>query len=1064
DKEGCLLHAAILSERKEHAAARQVLGDYLEAFPRDPEAGIVRIEQYSADGFWLEGLLAIGKLWREHGDSPRLRIYRAACYLNLGLTEAAANICAAFLPELTEKDGIGFFVAGTLHIFRHEYESARQLLNVARVCEECPDDVIYNLGIAGLAQGDFAEGYKFYAERKRFYRMAGMKGVAAWNGEDLKGKRVLVHWEQGIGDSIQYMRYLPIAAALGLDMVFNAQQELTSLLRFARKEIDSDQLRVDSQSFDCELHLLDLPILCGDRSAEDIPKEIPYLFADDSRTEYWRQRLAEMKGYRIGLAWAGNPSHVVDHFRSAALADLMTLGLLPDTSFISLQLGDAAKECAHLRDDFPVLDLQGEIKDFADTAAIIANLDLVIAVDTSVAHLAGALGKPVWIMLPAWGTDWRWELHNETTPWYPTARLFRQSRPGEWQAVACVMRDALLVERMALLPRPLAQGAEWLLEGGSPDLSEAANWIEVLPEGDLPWVVRIAEHLQVRSGCSTLLRALWMLRSSYQLVKCAYARFLAIHDALAEAKSIWQREVGISNQIASDWLTWAAAANMSDAGDNALSILEQAKENGCLTPTIFMETGMALIAQGRSAEGLAALDKAIELAPRPAKSLRLAGIELMNRGRFDEAIRNLQRAALLRPCDSQVLIAIAALARRLGMPSLASEMLERGGLGEGNLSVSYMLSEMKALEGLSSEAEQLLEGANWETMGEDCRAAYGLAVKALENWEVYDQFLESWAQRGFKEKNDLLSYAWRLLQRGDFGLGWESYCRAVSGHKTSIPSWKGESLEGKHLLVYQDQGAGDLIQFFPLVRQVVERGARVTLAVLPEMVSLLDFQGLEGRVISLAQVDWDDAYFDFSVAQMHLPCLLDTRLDQPKHVEPILLARQSLLPKWDEAFANEKRLKVGVIWAGNPSYMNDAWRSTCLEDWRRLAKIDGVVWVNLQKDIASNQAYSVPEFNFLNPMVDCDDWAKTSSVVAQLDMVISVDSGVAHLAAALGVDTWILLPPRVTDFRWQLAREDCPWYSRVRLYRRDIRERWFDVLDRVATNLIGVVQARGSNG
>jgi ADP-heptose:LPS heptosyltransferase len=164
-----------------------------------------------------------------------------------------------------------------------------------------------------------------------------------------------------------------------------------------------------------------------------IPGQTPYLYPDPALSEVWRQRLEEAT-LRIGLAWAGSPQHGADRWRSIPLAQIAPLTNLEGTTFYSLQTSEAADQVKPLEAPVRLVDLRDELKDFADTAAIVANLDLVITVDTAVAHLAGALGKPVWILLTN-APDWRWFLEREDSPWYPTARLFRQSRHGNWQEV-----------------------------------------------------------------------------------------------------------------------------------------------------------------------------------------------------------------------------------------------------------------------------------------------------------------------------------------------------------------------------------------------------------------------------------------------------------------------------------------------------------------------------------------------------------------------------------------------------------------------------------------------------
>ena len=259
--------------------------------------------------------------------------------------------------------------------------------------------------------------------------------------------------EQGLGDTLQFVRYVPLVAARGGKVILEVQPRLHRLLAQtpgAAEVICRDEALPE---FDWQCPLLSLPLaLCTE--FDTIPAQIPYLYPDPVQVEVWKQRLPG-DSLRIGLAWAGSPLHPHERWRSIPLEQLAPLTKLEGTRFYSLQMGAPAGQVQQLGARVHLVDLQSEQKDFADTAAIVANLDLVISIDTSVAHLAGAMGKPVWVLLSK-SSDWRWFLDRDDSPWYPTARLFRQSTLGDWQDVVTrverelrelVMRTAACAER-----------------------------------------------------------------------------------------------------------------------------------------------------------------------------------------------------------------------------------------------------------------------------------------------------------------------------------------------------------------------------------------------------------------------------------------------------------------------------------------------------------------------------------------------------------------------------------------------------------------------------------------
>jgi len=302
----------------------------------------------------------------------------------------------------------------------------------------------WNEGIALLLAGDYARGWEKYEARKgyeRFVRLYPDPEGKVWQGEALDGRTILVHAEQGLGDTIQFARYLPLLAARGAKVVLACDAPLVPLMAAQPASLMSGLEAVVARgaalpAYDCWVNQMSLPHRFGTRLAT-IPAPQHYLAANEGRAGRFAERLAG--GRRVGLVWAGNPLHSNDRRRSMpseALAPLFEVG---GVSFVSLQVGPRAKEAAGLPG---LLDFSPEIGDFADTAALIAALDLVIAVDTSVAHCAAALGKETWIML-AHAPDWRWLTGRADSPWYPTVRLFRQPGPGAWEAVVAQVAAAL---------------------------------------------------------------------------------------------------------------------------------------------------------------------------------------------------------------------------------------------------------------------------------------------------------------------------------------------------------------------------------------------------------------------------------------------------------------------------------------------------------------------------------------------------------------------------------------------------------------------------------------------
>jgi len=313
-------------------------------------------------------------------------------------------------------------------------------------------DAHFNAALVRLATGDLARGWEKYEWRWRTTQIGNSKRTFApplWTGaQPVAGKTILLHAEQGLGDTLQFCRYAPLVADRGARVVLEVPAALTALSRTLRGAIEVIAMGDPLPDFDLQCPLLSLPLAFG-TTLETIPAQLPYLAASEVKVAAWRGRLGTHDRPRIGLVWAGNPrkelpgSNRIDRQRSLAFERLAPLLGVENCAFYSLQKGDDA--IRQLRDSAlcgRVVDWTDDLHDFSDTAALVENLDLVISVDTSVAHLVGALGKPLWL-LNRDNTCWRWLHDREDSPWYPSVRQFRQDDSRDWDRVIAQVETAL---------------------------------------------------------------------------------------------------------------------------------------------------------------------------------------------------------------------------------------------------------------------------------------------------------------------------------------------------------------------------------------------------------------------------------------------------------------------------------------------------------------------------------------------------------------------------------------------------------------------------------------------
>ena len=304
-------------------------------------------------------------------------------------------------------------------------------------------EVHWNQATARLITGDYARGFAEYEWRWQREAMIAIRrdfSQPLWRGEDIAGKTILLHSEQGFGDTVQFARFVPAVAARGARVILEVEPTLRRLMTTLAGAPEVIAKGSWLPSFDVHCPLLSLPLAFGTR-LETVPADTPYLHADPLDMAGFSARLGGKRRPRIGLAWSGNPTHQRDADRSIALEALLPL-LDVEACFVSVQKDVRDADAGVLAARTDILQFGDALKDFADAAALISELDLIVTVDTSVAHLAGALGKPVWLLLP-FIPDWRWLFDRDTSPWYPTARLFRQDESRSYDGVIARVHDAL---------------------------------------------------------------------------------------------------------------------------------------------------------------------------------------------------------------------------------------------------------------------------------------------------------------------------------------------------------------------------------------------------------------------------------------------------------------------------------------------------------------------------------------------------------------------------------------------------------------------------------------------
>jgi tetratricopeptide (TPR) repeat protein/glycosyltransferase involved in cell wall biosynthesis len=864
-----------------------------------------------------------------------------------------------------------------LGVALHDYgELAEAIACYDRAIAIEPHTVIYhwNRALSLLISGDYPQGFIQYEWRWQTETLQPRPfPQPLWDGSPLTGRTILLHSEQGLGDTLQFIRYIPLVAAQGGRVILECYPPLFPLLQ-QLEGVDLLVLRDEPlPAFDVHAPLMSLPRIFG-TTLETIPREIPYLMVrpphpsrlglseqsppaqgDGSLANNdqnpsnsplkkggWGGSLLNVPSkniipspsFKIGIVWAANQENPTAIKRSCSFSyfiQLLEKFKHSKIGFYSLQKD--ANELAKIPHQLPIQDLAPQLNHFRDTAEIMAELDLIITVDTAVAHLAGALGKPAWVLLP-FAPDWRWLLHRPDSPWYPTLRLFRQSKPGDWQSVFEAVKQAL---------------------------------IETLDGTENS--AKIPDKLKAKIG-----------------------RGILAHQSgeLTTAERFYRQ------------------------------VLEQMPNH----PVALTNLGMILKNQGNCQEALACYQQALPYAPPEVGLHYNLGNALWELGNREAAIAQFERVIVLQPNHV-----------------------------EGYNNLGMVLHELGELETAIPYFEQAI------TLNPNYAQGYnnlGLVLHDLGRVEeaiaCYDNALR--LQPDYSEAHNNRGIA--LLIQGDLRQGFRDYewrwrvKAAPDLPPIPAPFWDGSDLQGKTILLHAEQGLGDCIQFIRYAALLVQRGGRVVALVNPPLVRL--FEGVPG--ISRVSAYWSElAPIDVWIPLLSLPHILGTTLATipgevpyltPTHLAPVIL--------------DAPGFKVGIVWAGNPQHKGDRTRSCPLPYFLPLLNIPGIKWYSLQK---GQEETRIRQQNL--PIEDLapylQDLADTAAVIAQLDLVITVDTSVAHLAGALGKSVWVVLS-YAPDWRWMLNRSDSPWYPTLRLFRQEERGDWQGVFDEVAQSLTEVLATR----
>ncbi|MCX8517226.1 MAG: tetratricopeptide repeat protein, partial [Rhodoferax sp.] len=876
----------------------------------------------------------------------------------------------------------------------------------------------WNKAINLLVQGRFAEGWPLYEWRWQGDARSLLRSFTQplWLGaQSLAGKTILLHAEQGLGDSIQFCRYASQLSAQGATVLLEVPQPLVNLLAGLDGVSAVIEQGAELPAFDCHCPLLSLPLACKTQ-VHTIPAAPRYLASDPGQRQAWSARLGQKTRPRIGLVWSGNAAHSNDRKRSIALAELRPY-LPAGFDYISLQ--NAVRDS-----DLPALQNSGirhyaqHIHDFADTAALVDLLDLVISVDTSVAHLCGALGKTTLLLLP-YTADWRWLLERGDSPWYPSLRLLRQGADRQWAPVLQTLAP-LLQQAIANPNQPPARAAPRMGQAVQPEDAETHfNRGNLLRQRNNPQQA-LASYEQALARQPGFAQA-W------------YCRGLALDDLArhAEALASYDQALALQPGYAEALHRRGTALQLLGRPQEALASLDAALALKADFVECLDHRGTVLYGLKRMEEALASYDRALAYAPAAALIHYNRGTVLEYQKRHQQALACYQRVIALQPHHFKAWIGVATAQQEL--------LRFEDALQSHQQAIALQPDHAPAHFNLGNLLQNLLRHS-------EAIASYDRAL-ALQ-----PDFASAWWNKSIA-----------LLQTGQWDAGWAlhewRWKRAPANMRRHFqqPLWLGQpDLAGKTILLYAEQGLGDCIQFCRYAKQLKASGARVLLQVPEALLALV--QGVEGVDVVLENRQPLPA-FDFQCPLLSLPLVFQTRPDSIPAAAGYLHSHPQKRQQWRQRLGQRTKPRIGLVWSGNAEHKLDRFRSIPLADLCQHLP-PGLVYVSLQKEVRSSDRAALAASGIRDVSQHLHDFADTAALVDVLDLVVCVDTSVAHLAGALGKTTWLLLP-YVPDWRWLLEREDTPWYTSVTLLRQGAERQWAAVLQKLAVCLQGLAGQTG---
>ncbi|MBI9072784.1 MAG: tetratricopeptide repeat protein [Melioribacteraceae bacterium] len=881
-----------------------------------------------------------------------------------------------------------------------------------------PDNVEahWNRAILLLLTGNYNEGWEEYEWRLKKAEFARSDFVnEKWNGEDLNGKRIIVYSEQGIGDLFQFIRYLKLLKSEGAFVILECKKFLFPFF----ENLNYVDLLVSKEDRKPEYHYY-IPLFSLLKYFPDNFVNEPYLKVDSLLTKKWEEYFSKFNEFKIGIAWQGNRNHKDDKYRSCSFDQFKKILNLKNVQLFSLQKLSETDLTNNELEKLGVINLDN---DFPNTAAIIANLDLVISVDTSITHLAGALGKEVWTLLSA-KPDWRWQLEKSVTEWYPAMKLHRQKKLGDYDGVF----DMIIKNLNFNLNTSVVNDWQTIYESGLL-LFNNGNIAEAIKE-----IEKAIELNPDNPVIKNNLGLIYQQNSELELAEKCFKESIEIDKSYVQAYS----------NLA---IIKAGKNNYTEA---ELILLDALKIDAS-DPELNYNLGITYYAKRKNLQAIDCFEKALHANSKYKDAYYNLALVLLSEDRVDEAETVIVKAEAsgVESADLDFIKGNICKVRE-NYDKAIEYYLKSIEVNNSNIDSYINLGSAYFLNGMFDEAVTLYnEMINYNIHDERIYYSLGVINHELGKLNEAEILLNKAIQINPNNYEQHLGLAEVHLTKGNYKRGFEEYewrlKRAeYSNRKIKMPDSVNE-LRNKKVYVFSEQGFGDIINFVFYLDELTKLNTKIIFETRPELLNFFksNFPFME-NIAEPIEVE-----ADYTIPLLSLPRLFFSSFNKLFFERRLLNASPLNTGKWKTEFEKELKLKIGIVWKGKSYPVHNRKRHTELENFKSIANLNNVQLYSLQ--IGAEQ--ELDDVNWLNPISNkINDFNDTASIITCMDLIITIDSAVAHLAGAMGKETWLLLA-FMPDWRWLLEKGNTEWYSSVKIFRQKERGNWDRVFGKVLDSL-----------